>query len=473
MAESQPAINSGDRPSMCRSCGAIVGGGEAVCSACGAATTAGTPRPPVSRPESERGARAAGDLYDNETVRFARAIFTRPVTFTFVFLAANVFIYLLMYLSGGAQGEVLVAYGAKVNSRIAQGGEWWRLVTPIFLHVQLPGLGPLHLLANMYGLWQLGPYVERLYGSARFVVFWVAAGVAGSVASFLTVRPDMQTNVLGRFLFRSFDAPTAGASGALFGLIGVLLVFGIKFRHELPAGFRRAFGFGMLPMVFVNVLIGYFGRGLVDNAGHMGGLAAGVLLALFVAYRRPGQPPRVAYAWHALQFAALALVVVSFGEVARRFDAPAPSFANARRDDPVKQFIDAYNSGQRAFERAVGDADAAAADEAVAKIGRAPRLDEGSHLLLEELKALLAGAGAYARLGEGGRDGPDGRARKEKLLADFAAWESRADSWARAEGDKYNLTLGRPEEAEGQAPEAGGGGEPAPPGGAATPGGPK
>jgi membrane associated rhomboid family serine protease len=457
---------------MCRSCGAIVGAGEAACSACGAATTAGTPRPPAGPPEGqgERGRRA--DLYDNETVRFARAIFTRPVTFTFVFLAANIFIYLLMYLSGGAQGEVLVAYGAKLNSRIAD-GEWWRLVTPIFLHVQLPGLGPLHLLANMYGLWQLGPYVERLYGSARFVVFWVAAGVAGSVASFLTVRPDLQTNVFGRFLFRPFDAPTAGASGALFGLVGVLLVFGIKFRHELPAGFRRAFGFGMLPMVFVNVLIGYFGRGLVDNAGHMGGLAAGVLLALFVSYRRPGQAPRVAYTWHAVQFAALALVVVSFGEVARRFDAPAPSFENAQRgaaSPALAAFIDAYNFGQQAFVRAVNEGDAAAADEAVAKIDAAPRLDEETHELIEGLKSLVAGAGEYARLDERGRDERGGRARKQKLLADFAAWEARADTWARSEGRKYNIVLDAPDQPAPDAPDAGGGGEsPAPAGPAATP----
>ena len=450
---------------MCRSCGSIVGAGEATCSACGAATTAGTPPPAPVRPEHERGER---DLYDNETIRFARAIFTRPVTFTFVFLAANVFVYLLMYLSGGAQGELLVAYGAKVNAKIAE-GEWWRLVTPIFLHVQLPGLGPLHLLANMYGLWQLGPYVERLYGSARFVVFWIVSGIAGCVASYLTVRPDLQTNVLGRFLFRSFDAPTAGASGALFGLIGVLLVFGIKFRHELPAGFRRAFGFGMLPMVFINVLIGYFGRGLVDNAGHMGGLAAGILLALFVSYRRPGQSPRVAYAWHALQFAALALVVVSFGEVARRFDGPAPSFANARRDDTLAKFVDAYNSGQGAFFRAVNDGDAAAADEAVTKIERAPRLDEGSHQLLEELKTLLKGAGEYARLDEHGRDETSGRARKQKLLADFAAWEERADGWARTEGGKYNLVPDKPDQAGDKAPDAGSEAAPAT-GGATTPG---
>ena len=75
----------------------------------------------------------------------------------------------------------------------------------------------------------LGPYVEKLYGSARFVVFWILTGIAGVVASYLAVRPEWARGALGQFLFRPYDAPSAGASGALFGLMGVLFVFGIKY----------------------------------------------------------------------------------------------------------------------------------------------------------------------------------------------------------------------------------------------------
>ena len=63
---------------------------------------------------------------------------------------------------------VLQAYGAKLNYLIRQNHEWWRFITPVFIHV-----GLLHLLVNMYSLWMIGPYVEKLYGSAKFVVFWV------------------------------------------------------------------------------------------------------------------------------------------------------------------------------------------------------------------------------------------------------------------------------------------------------------
>src|SRR4051794_17573935 len=131
----------------------------------------GTPAAPTKETRQARRRQHA----DPETLRFLRAVISRPATFTFVFIVANVFLYLLMWLSGGANGNILVAYGAKLNYRI-QEGQWWRFVTPIFLHVHLPGLGPLHLLANMYGLFMLGPFVEKLYGSARFVVFWVLTG---------------------------------------------------------------------------------------------------------------------------------------------------------------------------------------------------------------------------------------------------------------------------------------------------------
>ncbi|HEV2707455.1 MAG TPA: rhomboid family intramembrane serine protease, partial [Pyrinomonadaceae bacterium] len=273
------------RPTVCRHCGALVGAGEESCSVCGTPSTAAA----RERQERQRPQRTLHP--DPETLRFARAVISRPATFTVIFLTTCVFLFLLMLLSGGSEdpASVLVAYGAKRNDLI-DAGQWWRLLTPIFLHVQTPGFGPLHLIVNMYGLFMLGPYVEKLYGSAKFVFFWVVTGAAGVAASYLSVQPALAESSIGQFLFKPIDQTSAGASGALFGLVGVLFVFGIKFRHELPDGFKRAFGTGMLPMIFVNLFIGYVGRDFIDNAAHMGGLFSGALLALFIGYKRPGEP---------------------------------------------------------------------------------------------------------------------------------------------------------------------------------------
>ena len=231
---------------MCRSCGAIVAAGESVCPQCG------EPLQPGRIPHQTQSV-------DSETMRFARAIFERPYIFTIVFLVANIFVFLLMWERSGLNssalwafdGETLLRFGAKLNLLIDKRGEWWRFVTPVFVHG-----GILHLLFNMYGLWILGPYVERLYGSSKFVVFWVLTGIAGVVGSYLAVRPQWSHGMIGGFLFRPGDGPSVGASGALFGLIGVLFVFGIKYRNELPEGFKRAFGTGMLPTILLNLFIG-------------------------------------------------------------------------------------------------------------------------------------------------------------------------------------------------------------------------
>jgi len=276
---------------------------------CGAATT---PAPAPAVP-----------LHERYALGYARAVLSRPYLFTIVFLIANFFVFLLMWNSSGMSStvlwgafpeEVLYAYGAKTNYFIYHDHEWWRFVTPVFLHVNLP-----HVLINMYSLWVIGPWVEKLYGSAKFVVFWIVTGIAGVVASFLTVVPGSRPGLIASFLIKSSDEPSAGASGALFGLVGVLFVFGIKYRRELPEGFKRAFGTGMLPVILLNLGIGFLGRGFIDNAAHMGGLLSGAALASVVSYKRPGTSTGMTIAWRVGQIAALALVVVCFVMVARHY----------------------------------------------------------------------------------------------------------------------------------------------------------
>jgi membrane associated rhomboid family serine protease len=423
---------------MCRSCGALVGAQETACSACGAAVAA-------SRPERSPSS-GTPQAYDAATVRFARSVLSRPATFTFVFVAVNVFVFLLMHFSGGTESyEVLRAFGAKYNSLI-NAGEWWRLVTPVFIHI-----GWLHLIVNMYSLFMLGPYVERLYGSARFVFFWIVTGIAGVAASYFASSVGGKPGVMGRFLFRGGDGPSAGASGALFGLVGVLFVFGIKYRHELPEGFKRAFGLGMLPTILINLFIGYT-IPFIDNAAHLGGLAAGMLFAVFLDYKRPGERGSVAFTWHALQIVSLALVVAGFGEVARHFDAHAAALADARSagagpSSPSAAYAEAINAGQAAYHAALNEGEenaapaAAAAANALQKIDAARGLDDQTTAMLKELRSIVERARDYAALDARERATPRAGMMRERLDADSKAWEARSDNWVKTEGERFGLGL--------------------------------
>jgi rhomboid protease GluP len=415
---------------MCRSCGAIVGAGEAQCAVCNTPTGQSSEQlqhlPPA----------------DRETIKFARAILNRPYMFTVVLLISNLFVFMLMWQSSGLSSDVLwqafpepvlVAYGAKLNYLInAPHHQWWRFVTPMFVHINLP-----HLLVNMYSLWIVGPYVEKLYGSAKFVTFWVVTGIAGVVASYLSVQPHLATDGLGRFLFKNTDVASAGASGALFGLVGVLFVFGIKFRRELPEGFRRAFGTGMLPIIIINLFIGYVGRGFIDNAAHLGGLLSGMALATVVVYRRPGERRGIATAWRVLQFMALALVVVGFYKTARNFNrslqlAHLPVLS--QQTQIFVNFVGTMNNLREKAEVVVKTRDLTDLSWLSQLAMQAPAPDERADELRQRLLSILsqmtsAVASASPASGPGPVMPPP---LDEKLVAEFEQWKTEYDQWLNA-----------------------------------------
>lgn len=424
---------------MCRNCGALIGVSETACSLCGAPKQASaSPQPQAESPHAQ----------DGETIRFARAVLSRPYIFTIVFLVANIFVFFLTSQAGANESAaVLIRYGAKVNALIDGQHEWWRFVTPIFLHGNIA-----HLLMNMYGLWVIGPYVERLYGSAKFVFFWVATGIAGVVASYLSVQPGIHSsNPVGKFIFKAQDTISVGASGALFGLIGVLFVFGIKFRRELPEGFKRAFGTGMLPTILLNIAIGFI-IPVIDNAAHIGGLVAGALLALVVGYKRPGERAGVAVFWHILQFAALALVVVSFVMVAQNFNKAYPELSDVTpptlTGGEALSFVNAINEGRNTLAIAITKGDASGIDKAIQALEQAPSPDERSGKLRDELKSLLASAREFTALPSGTRAQQRTRTqRQQKLVAESKSWVTKFNQWVRTEGDNYGLYIPPPETA--------------------------
>jgi rhomboid protease GluP len=224
-----------------------------------------------------------------------------------------------MWLAGGmsltaANHEVLEGFGAKVNSLIDGQQQYWRLVTCIFIHI-----GLLHLLFNNYALWILGQEIEQIYGSARFVLLYVAAGLVGSLSSYVF----------------SPNAASAGASGAIFGLFGVMGTFAIRYRREIPDAIRRDIIRRIVPIILINLAFG-FSVSIIDNAAHIGGLVGGVVLALIVPYKRPGEVT-TSVLWRVLQATCLAVVLVSFAEAFRQYNGPRPSLSNLRTNPEARQ----------------------------------------------------------------------------------------------------------------------------------------
>ena len=179
---------------------------------------------------------------------------------TYSLIAITLFVFLWQFLSVEYfQFDWLLELGAKSRPEILA-GEVWRFLTPIFLHVTIP-----HVLINMYSLYAIGPAVERFFGTARFVAIYFLCGIAGVILS-LALSPY----------------PSAGASGAIFGLLGSLGAF--LYLH------RGLFGrFGRLQLrQIVLVALMNLGLGLmpgIDNWGHLGGLLAGVALTLSLGPR--------------------------------------------------------------------------------------------------------------------------------------------------------------------------------------------
>jgi membrane associated rhomboid family serine protease/Flp pilus assembly protein TadD len=183
---------------------------------------------------------------------------------TFLLIAVNVLVFLLM-LSAGASPlkpapQEILRYGANYGP-LTLSGQWWRLTTVIFVH-----LGIVHLILNMWCLFQLGKIAEHLYGSWTFLFIYFFTGIAASVTS-LAWNPM---------------AVTAGASGAIFGVLGALISSVHRARLLLPHKELNSTLVSLLVFASYNLLFGFL-RGHVDNAAHVGGLIAGLLIGTFLS----------------------------------------------------------------------------------------------------------------------------------------------------------------------------------------------
>lgn len=168
---------------------------------------------------------------------------------TFLLAALNLIVFILMTLAGGSASERnLILFGAKVNELILQ-GQIWRFFTSMFIHI-----GFFHLAFNLYALWMLGSFCEERFGRQRFLLIYLFSGITGSIASFLLT-----------------DALSAGASGAIFGLLGAL----VPYAWKTPQLWKSGLGKNLIIIIIINLGLGILQPG-IDIYAHLGGLLFGL-----------------------------------------------------------------------------------------------------------------------------------------------------------------------------------------------------
>lgn len=240
---------------MCPSCRALIARNEATCPHCGVS---------LKRARKREGTASTGAM---------AGLFSIPTTVTSAVVGANILMYALEWymtqasgsgggagsLMGGISIQVLIRLGAKSPQILA--GQWWRLVTAVFLHG-----GLLHIGMNLWCLFDLGPQVEALYSTSKYIVLYLVTGVAGYILS---------------FWWNPFGI-SIGASGAIMGLIGILI--GVSFHHGRLGEAYRGQLWRWVIYIFIFGLLPFFA---IDNAAHLGGLLSGLVLGYFIPDGEP------------------------------------------------------------------------------------------------------------------------------------------------------------------------------------------
>ena len=162
----------------------------------------------------------------------------------------------------------------ELDKRAVVAGEIWRLWTVTLVH---DPTNLLHLLFNMYALYLAGPIVERLYGSTLTAIFYLVCALGGS---------------LGSFAFGS-DVPSVGASGAIFGLFGIILI-ATRTHHPALDRTSRNFVAQLGSILMINIVFGIVASGYIDNFAHAGGFVTGALLGLAFV---PGRVAMIRSMW--------------------------------------------------------------------------------------------------------------------------------------------------------------------------------
>ncbi|MCJ8209101.1 rhomboid family intramembrane serine protease [Mucilaginibacter sp. RS28] len=190
-----------------------------------------------------------------------------------VIIALNILVFVLMVFAGlgfiSFDGQDLYAWGANYRPAVVK-GQWWRLLTSIFLHG-----GLMHLLFNMYGLLFVSAFLEPVLGKAKFIIAYILCGLLASLASIWWHRATL----------------SVGASGAIFGLFGLMTA--LLTTNKVDARSKKALLINNAVFIGINLIIGLAGG--IDNAAHIGGLLTGVIIGYIMYFFIEAPKPKRRY----------------------------------------------------------------------------------------------------------------------------------------------------------------------------------
>jgi len=251
-----------------------------------------TSEPQVLSPEADPGPPPEPERKPRPSWSYAPA--------TYVLLGINCLVFLVMTVRGvkpmGPTTDQLMFFGADNAGAVLIGGDWWRIVSAMFVHV-----GILHLATNMWCLWNLGLLAEPLMGSAGVVAVYILTGAAGNLLStcvnwswynkdWVKYHAEWLGHHAGLVLDPTVVFPVgAGASGAVFGIAGALIILLKSRRLPVPPLELHKLRRSVIYFAAINLVIGfsisagtrYLGSGLqIDNMAHLGGFTCGLLFAV-------------------------------------------------------------------------------------------------------------------------------------------------------------------------------------------------
>jgi membrane associated rhomboid family serine protease len=218
-------------------------------------------------------------------------------TVTFALIGVNIVGYALFAILLGDTDSIdhLVRGGASFHPAV-RAGEWWRLWTAMFLHSTTHAFGDarwMHIVFNLCGLYLLGRIVEPVFGAARFLAIYCIAGLVGNLAS--VFNPNMQATF------------SIGASGAVLGIMGALMVALLARRGGWPERWRQNLIWNLAVLLLIELIIGWV-MPVTDNFAHGGGLVGGGLAALALL---PAGSPARRRSWARTALTAITLVVLA------------------------------------------------------------------------------------------------------------------------------------------------------------------